>query len=72
LIVWGGSLRRVIINLAKYCKTPMPFFFNLHYHEFLLWLVDVGEMAEEEAAEINASSKPPQQDLSKVTQGWST
>jgi hypothetical protein len=47
----------------------MTFFFNLRYHEFLLWLTEVGAMSEEDEARAEGA-KPQSQDLGKLTTGW--
>jgi hypothetical protein len=63
-IVYSGSIRRALIGMAKYTTTPISFFLALGWKEGMAYFHDIAEMMQEEAQEIEASTKPKPFDVS--------
>jgi hypothetical protein len=44
--------------MAKYTKTSIEFFLKLHWKEGMAYFYDIAEMMQEEAEELESSTKP--------------
>ena len=58
-MVYAGSVRRVIIAMAKYTTTSMEFFIRLGWVEGMSYYDDISRMAAEEQEAIRPPSGPP-------------